>query len=130
MSAGTVIIVEDEGLIALHLMEVLTNAGYNVTDLIISGEDLLDHLDSMPPPDVIVMDIGLAGKMDGIETARQLRKRYNIGVIFLTSYSDQHRLEDAGEVNPYEYLIKPVMQEDLLAAVKKAILSNQNRGSH
>ncbi len=126
MSSGTILLVEDEGLIALHLMEVLTNAGYTVTDLITSGEELLTLLEHSARPDAIIMDIGLAGEIDGIETARRLRDRYDIRVIFLTAYSDQNRLEEANEVNPYEYLIKPVMQEDLLRAVGKSIASGKN----
>jgi CheY-like chemotaxis protein len=126
MSSGTILLVEDEGLIALHLMEVLTNAGYTVTALITSGEELLALLEHSAKPDAIIMDIGLAGEIDGIETARRLRDRHNIRVIFLTAYSDQNRLEEANEVNPYEYLIKPVMQEDLLRAVGKSIASGKN----
>jgi two-component system, response regulator PdtaR len=126
MTSGNILLVEDEGLIALHLMEVLTNAGYSVTDLITSGEELLALLEHTARPDAIIMDIGLAGKIDGIETARRLRDRYNIRVIFLTAYSDQNRLEEANEVNPYEYLVKPVMQEDLLRAVGKSIASGNN----
>ena len=126
MSSGTVLLVEDEGLIALHLMEVLTNAGYTVTDLITSGEDLLSHLEHSARPDIIIMDIGLAGEIDGIETARRLRDRHHIRVIFLSAYSDQNLLEEANEVNPYEYLIKPVMQEDLLRAVGNSIASGNN----
>jgi two-component system, response regulator PdtaR len=126
MSSGNILVVEDEGLIALHLMEILTSAGYTVTDLITSGEELLNHLEKSPSPDAIIMDIGLAGKMDGVETARHLRDRHKIRVIFLTAYSDQNRLEEAGEVNPYEYLIKPVMQEDLLRAVGKSIASGRH----
>jgi two-component system, response regulator PdtaR len=126
MSSGNILLVEDEGLIALHLMEVLTGAGYTVTDLITSGEDLLKFLEKSPPPDAIIMDIGLAGEMDGIETARLLRDRHNLRVIFLTAYSDQNRLEEACEVNPYEYLIKPVMQEDLLRAVGKSMASGRH----
>jgi two-component system, response regulator PdtaR len=126
MTSGTILLVEDEGLIALHLMEVLTNAGYKVTDLITSGEELLALLEHSARPDAIIMDIGLAGEIDGIETARRLRDRHNIRVIFLTAFSDQNRLEEANEVNPYEYLIKPVMQEDLLRAVGKSIASGKN----
>jgi two-component system, response regulator PdtaR len=126
MTSGTILLVEDEGLIALHLMEVLTNAGYTVTDLITSGEELLALLEHSARPDAIIMDIGLAGEIDGIETARRLRDRHNIRVIFLTAFSDQNRLEEANEVNPYEYLIKPVMQEDLLRAVGKSIASGKN----
>ncbi|HTY16007.1 MAG TPA: response regulator [Methanoregulaceae archaeon] len=127
MSSGTILLVEDEGLIALHLMEVLTNAGYTVTDLITSGEELLELLEHSAMPDAIIMDIGLAGEIDGIETARRLRDRHNIRVIFLTAYSDQNRLEEANEVNPYEYLIKPVMREDLLRAVDKSIASGKTK---
>lgn len=126
MSAGTIILVEDEGLIALHLMEVLTNAGYSVTDLITSGEELLTLLEHAARPDVIIMDIGLAGEIDGIETARRLRDRHNLRVIFLTAYSDQNRLEEAKEVNPYGYLIKPVMRDALLKAVGNSMQTEKN----
>jgi DNA-binding NarL/FixJ family response regulator len=121
MSQGTILIVEDEGLIALHLMESLSKAGFMVHEQIASGEDLLHKLATADPPDVILMDIGLAGKIDGIETGRQLRKKYNIPVIFLTAYSDQNRMEEAREVTPYGYLMKPVMQNDLLEAVGNAL---------
>jgi two-component system, response regulator PdtaR len=126
MNSGNILVVEDEGLIALHLMEVLTSAAYTVTDLITSGEELLTYLEKLPAPDAIIMDIGLAGEMDGIETARLLRDRHNLRVIFLTAYSDQNRLEEASEVNPYEYLVKPVMQEDLLRAVGKSMASGRH----
>ena len=126
MTSGTILLVEDEGLIALHLMEVLTSAGYTVTDLISTGEELLAMLEESARPDVIIMDIGLAGEIDGIETARRLRDRHQIRVIFLTAYSDQNRLEEAAEVNPYEFLIKPVMREDLLRAVGKSLAAGKN----
>jgi len=126
MTSRTILLVEDEGLIALHLMEVLTSAGYTVTDLISSGEELLAMLEKSARPDVIIMDVGLAGEIDGIETARRLRDRHQIRVIFLTAYSDQNRLLEAAEVNPYEFLIKPVMREDLLRAVGKSLAAGKN----
>ena len=126
MTSGTILLVEDEGLIALHLMEVLTGAGYAVTDLISSGEELLAMLEKSARPDVIILDIGLAGEIDGIETARRLRDRHQIRVIFLTAYSDQNRLLEAADVNPYEFLIKPVMKEDLLRAVGKSLAAGKN----
>jgi CheY-like chemotaxis protein len=120
MSAGIILIVEDEGLIALHLMEMLTEAGYTIPDPLASGEDLLDYLKRSTRPDIILMDIGLGGRIDGIETAREVRKRYTIPVIFLTAYSDQNRMEEAHRVTPYQCLIKPVMQHDLLGTLEKA----------
>jgi CheY-like chemotaxis protein len=117
MSARTILIVEDEGLIALHLMEMLTEAGFTVPDPLASGEDLLDYLERSTPPDIILMDIGLGGKIDGIEAAREVRKHYHIPVIFLTAYSDQNRMEEAQKVTPYRCLTKPVLQHDLLLAI-------------
>jgi CheY-like chemotaxis protein len=117
MNASTILIVEDEGLIALHLMEMLTEAGFTVPDPLASGEDLLDHLERSTPPDIILMDIGLGGKIDGIEAAQEVRKHYHIPVIFLTAYSDQTRMEEAKKVTSHRCLTKPVLQHDLLAAI-------------
>jgi two-component system, response regulator PdtaR len=121
MSAITILIVEDEGLIALHLMEMLTEAGFTVPDPLASGEDLLDQLKRANPPDLILMDIGLGGKIDGIETAREVRKQYTIPIIFLTAYSDGNRMEEAHKVTSQQCLTKPVLQHDLLAAIGKAL---------
>jgi CheY-like chemotaxis protein len=121
MNGGIILIVEDEGLIALHLMEMLAEAGFTVPDPLASGEDLLDYLTRSPRPDIILMDLGLGGKMDGIETAREMRKKYRIPVIFLTAYSDEKRMEEVQKVTPYMCLTKPVMQHDLLLAVEKVL---------
>ena len=76
MSSANILIVEDDALIALHLMELLSKEGFSIQDPIASGEELLSHLEKSTQTDIILMDIGLAGKIDGIETARQLRKKY------------------------------------------------------
>ena len=121
MITGTILVVEDEGLIALHLLEMLTESGFTVPDPLSSGEDLLDYLKGATRPDVILMDIGLGGKIDGIETAREVRKHYSIPIIFLTAYSDQNRIEEVHRITPYRCLIKPVMQHDLLIAIEKVL---------
>jgi two-component system, response regulator PdtaR len=118
MNTGTILIVEDEGLIALHLMELLAKAGYSTPEPLSSGEELLDQLRKNPLPDLILMDIGLGGKMDGIETAQEVRKQYSVPIVFLTAYSDQVRKKEAGKITPYDYLTKPVKQEDLLDAIR------------
>jgi len=123
MNAGTIFVVEDEGLIALHLMELLSKEGFTVPDPVATGEDLLENLATLTHPDLILMDIGLAGKIDGIETARRVRKQYDIPVIFLTAFSDKNRIKEAQEISPYGYLMKPVMSRDLLIAVRNALSS-------
>jgi len=117
-----ILVVEDEGLIALHLMEILTNAGYRVLEPVASGEEALRHLEERPPPDLILMDITLDGSLDGIETTRQIRKRHAIPVIFLTAHSNSQIISRAKEVSPCGYIVKPVMEKDLLEQVERAFL--------
>jgi CheY-like chemotaxis protein len=121
MSDTTILIVEDEGLIALHIMEILSRAGYRFPDPVSSGEEALELLERSLHPDLILMDIGLAGKIDGIETTRRIKKRFDIPVIFLTAYSNQNRIAEAEEVSPDGYLIKPFMEKDLLCALGKVL---------
>jgi CheY-like chemotaxis protein len=121
MTGKIIQIVEDEGLIALHLTEILERAGYRVTDPVSSGEMALQALEKAPKPDLILMDIGLAGSLDGIETAKKIRHRYSIPIIFLTAYSDKSRIEMAKEVSSTAFLIKPVIEEDLIRAIQRVL---------
>src|SRR5665647_2191042 len=124
---ATILIVEDEGLIALHISEILAHAGYRVADLLPSGEDALEYLRRSPLPDLILMDIGLAGEYNGIETARRIHEHSDIPVIFLTAYSDQTRIREAGEVSAFERIRKPFTEKDLIAAVETALSHNKNK---
>ena len=90
-------------------------------DLIPSGEAALKFLTSSPPPDLILMDIGLAGEIDGIETSRRIRKHRPIPIIFISAYSNQNRIEEALAVSPCGYLLKPFEEKDLLAVIRKAL---------
>jgi CheY-like chemotaxis protein len=121
MTEKSILIVEDEGLIALHLMEILTNAGYGVRDPVPSGEDALRHIERVPRPDLILMDITLDGQLDGIETATRIRNNYNIPVIFLTAHSNDTIIARAKDASPCGYILKPVIETDLLAHVEKAL---------
>ena len=67
------------------------------------------------------MDIGLAGKIDGIETARKIRVLYRIPVIFLTAYTNESMVKRMNEVGRSGYLVKPFIESQLLEAVKKAL---------
>jgi len=121
MTAKSILIIEDEGLIALHLVEILTNAGYRVPEPMASGEEALKRLEECPHPDLILMDITLDGYLDGIETAREIRTRYAIPVIFLTAHSNSQIMSRAKEVSPCGYIVKPVMEKDLLEHIERAL---------
>jgi len=120
MSSESILIVEDEGLIALHLAEFLEQAGYHIAGTPFSGEACVQMV-RHSPPDLILMDIALAGPMDGVEAARQIRHRYDIPVIFLSAYSDQSRIDEADAVSPYGFLTKPVMDDQLISTIEDAL---------
>ena len=121
MTGKIIQIVEDDGLIALNLVETLEKAGYRVVEPAYSGEMAIQALEKTLKPHLILMDIGLSGKLDGIETARQIRQRHDIPIIFLTAYSNLAKIEEAKNISPYGYIKKPYLEHDLLATVENAL---------
>ncbi|MGB7787572.1 response regulator [Methanoregula sp.] len=103
------------------MTELLEKAGYRLVDPVFSGETALQALGKSPPPDLILMDIGLAGSLDGIETARQIRQRFSIPLIFVTAYTSESMLERIREVAPDGVITKPFVDTDLLAVVRNAV---------
>jgi CheY-like chemotaxis protein len=126
----SIFVVEDDAIVALMNYELLTKAGYTVPQMFASGEDLLDYLEGSDLPDLILMDIGLDGKIDGLETARRVRERYKIAVIFVSSYADDERKMKAQEISPYQYVVKPVVEHQFIEIIgntlRKAAADNQS----
>jgi len=121
MTGETILVVEDEGLIALHLTEILEKAGYRVISPAYSGEMALRALETSPKPDLVLMDIGLAGSLDGIETARQIKKRSPVPLIFITAYTSENMLARMREAAPDGFIIKPFIDSELLDLVGKTV---------
>jgi len=120
MSGETIQIVEDEGLIAIHLSEMLEKAGYRVSTPAYSGEVALREIEKSKP-DIILMDIGLGGKLDGIDTAREIRERFSIPLIFVTAYTSETALERIRKVAPEGVITKPFLEKNLLALIRKSL---------
>ena len=119
MTGESIFIVEDDGVIALRMQEMLTKSGYIVPDPVAFGEDALEQIAKIRPS-LVLMDIELMGEIDGIDTARLIHERYEIPVIYLTAYVDDHRLARAKETAPYGYIVKPFMDRELLATIDMA----------
>jgi PAS domain S-box-containing protein len=119
MTALRVLIVEDEVIIASDLSYTLQSMGYSVTGTVRSGEAALESV-AKAPPDLVVMDINLDGKLDGIETADAIHKTRDIPVIYLTAYADKPLLERAKITGPYGYLITPYDERELRSVVEMA----------
>ena len=116
-------IVEDEKIIALDLQRRLERFGYSVIGMASDGAEAI-ALARERSPDIILMDIMLAGSMDGIEAAKQIRAQLAIPVIFLTAYTDEKTLERAKEVEPFGYILKPFKERELYTTIDIALYKN------
>ncbi len=114
-----ILIVEDEMLIGAKISMLLTNLGYEVTGILPRGEEAIMHVEENQP-DIILLDINLKGKMDGIETAASLQQK-NIPVIYLTANSDEATFNRAKYTRPAAFITKPFKQLDLQRAIELTI---------
>ncbi len=124
MDKSTILVVEDEALIAASLVHTLTSLGYTVQEPVSTGKDAISSVTS-DPPDLVLMDIELIGPMNGIETAEKIRAIVNIPVVYLTAYADDQRLAQAELTQPYGYLVKPVQNRELNATIRMALYKNR-----
>lgn len=120
MSTAKILIVEDSGIVAVHIQSLLRNLGYDVVAVVAAGEKAV-ALAGESQPDLVLMDIQLAGEMDGVEAAEEIRRRYGIPAIYLTAYSDTVTLERAKITEPLGYIVKPFEQRDLQIAIEMAL---------
>lgn len=122
-----VLVVEDEGIIALSIKRMLESSGYTVPGLAATGEEAV-RMAELISPDIILMDVKLKGNMDGIETAEEIRRRFDIPVIYLTAYPDSKVFESAKKTEPYAYMVKPFRAEDLKNNIETVLYrSGKNR---
>src|ERR1700687_382156 len=89
--SGRILIVEDEAITPEALRDILTELGYTVTGVVSSGPDAIARAER-DAPDLALMDIRIKGEMDGTETARVLRQRFNLPVVYLTAHADRETL--------------------------------------
>lgn len=124
MNKGRIFIVEDEALIAMELADRLARLGYEVVGTASRGEEALDRVPDLAP-DIVLMDIRLAGDLDGIEAARRLRERTEVPVIYLTAYADPALIERATMTDPYGYLSKPFEAKEIVATIEMALYKHR-----
>ncbi len=105
MSSARILVVEDERITAEDIKDGLKSLGYKVPAVVHSGEEAVRKAMELQP-DLVLMDIKLEGKMDGIEAAGEIKKHFDIPVIYLTAYSDENTLERARMTEPSGYVLK------------------------
>ncbi len=124
MTRKRILIVEDEILISLNMENQLKSYGFDVLPSVQTAEEAIEQAVSQSP-DLILMDIILAGHMDGIEAALQIRMQADIPIIYITANADPATVSRARQTSPYGYLNKPVSERDLYTNIDSAINLHQ-----
>jgi PAS domain S-box-containing protein len=119
-----IMIVEDEAVIAIRLQERLTAMGYHVVATSYSGEEAMEQARRLRP-DLILMDIMIPGKMDGVAVAKSVKTELDIPVIFLTAFSEDKIIDSAKQAEPYGYIVKPYQDRELKACVEVALYKKE-----
>lgn len=120
MDPKKIFVVEDEVIVAQDIVQTLKSLGYEVPDFVTSGEEAISKVKEILP-DLILMDIMLAGELDGIETSQIINKDLNIPVVYLTAYSSTHILDKAKTSRPYGYIVKPFDEINLYTTIEIAL---------
>ena len=120
MTGKTILIVEDDGIIAARLQDMLARFGYTTPEPVASGEAAMAAV-AAAAPDLVLMDVALAGVVNGVTAAEHICADFDVPVVYLTAYSQTAQLERAKATYPYGYLIKPVAERELLATLEMAL---------
>ncbi len=120
MKKKQILVVEDERIVAEDIKMRLQNLGYAVPGTAFSGKEAIKKAEEMNP-DLVLMDIVLEGKMDGIEAASAIRSRFAIPIVYLTAYADKKTLQRAKITEPFGYIIKPFEDRELNSIIEIAL---------
>ena len=115
-----VLVVDDEAIITMQLEEHISSLGHKVVGMASSGEEAIEKARAAKP-DIVLMDIVMPGKTNGIAAAKVIHEDLGIPVIFITSYADDKIIQEVKKVNPYGYIVKPFNELELNANIELAL---------
>ncbi|HTL90153.1 MAG TPA: response regulator, partial [Leptolyngbya sp.] len=120
LKAARILVVEDESVVAWHVQEALQTLGHQVIAIATSARQAI-QIATEQRPDLVLMDICLQGKNDGVSAAEYLYLKLNLPVVYLTAHADEHTLKRATETSPFGYLMKPFQDADLHSTIQVAL---------
>lgn len=119
-AAKSILIIEDEALIAMEIEMALKQLGYKVLGKVANGDKALD-LFASTSPDLVLLDINIKGSLSGVDLARIIRDNYDFPFVFLTAFSDPGTLNSLRDTLPYGYIVKPFNDSDLYTTIEIAL---------
>ena len=119
-----ILIVEDKRVTAEHLRSALTGMGYEAEWIVSTGEEAVSQAMELRP-DLILMDIMLAGEIDGIEAAQTIRSSIGAPIVFLSAYSNEETVRRSAAAEPFGYLLKPFRTEELRTTIETALFKHK-----
>ena len=120
MANTQILLVEDDGLVARDIQNTLKRLGYDVSAVVAYGEEAIKKAEETRP-DLVLMDIGLRGELDGTEAAVHICDKLEIPVVYITAYGDDKTLERAKKTQPLGILVKPCGEEELQEGIELAL---------
>jgi two-component system, cell cycle sensor histidine kinase and response regulator CckA len=123
-SPCSILVVEDERIVAHDIQETLRELGYDAFAIASSADEAIAFVTERCP-DLVLMDIRIKGERDGIETAQILKRDFGVAVVYLTAYADDATLARARLTEPFGYLVKPVKAAELRGAIEVSLYKHE-----
>lgn len=120
-----ILVVEDEAIIALDIQYILRKIGFGQSEIVHSGEESIRKV-AAGKPHLVLMDIKLKGKLDGIQAAREILGQYNVPVVYITAFGDEGTLEKANGTARYGFITKPFEETVLESTIQNALRKAYN----
>jgi diguanylate cyclase (GGDEF)-like protein/PAS domain S-box-containing protein len=124
MNTPKILVVEDEKIIAVDIRDSLQKLGYSVPEVTDSGEEAIKKV-AETHPNLVLIDICLAGEINGMQVADIIRNNFHVPVLYLTEYSEDTTVERKQLTEPFSYILKPFLERDLHLAVEMALYKHQ-----
>jgi CheY-like chemotaxis protein len=118
MIKNRLLIVEDEALTGMVLKLELQKAGFDILGVVTNGKSAID-IATINKPDCILMDVRIAGNIDGIETAAKIKSIMDVHIIFMTGYAEESLKKRALAIKPIDFLIKPIQSNEIVKILNK-----------
>jgi len=125
-AAPSVLLVEDDAILSVALSRLLTFLGYRVIGPVATAKDAIAAV-AKEPPALTLMDIGLAGDVDGLSAAREIRRHTDVPIVFISGRTDADTLERAAECDASAFLLKPIEMEQLRATLRLSLANGAAR---